>query len=501
MSAKEATQQLAAKPFLKWAGGKAQILGEIREKYPAGLGCTIKKYAEPFVGGGAVLFDVLSNYKLSEVYISDINRELIQTYLCIRNSIDDLIEVLHHLEQEYLSAGEDGRREIYYRNRDRFNQLKSMESKSPELAALFIVLNRTCFNGLYRVNRRGEYNVPMGNYRNPTICDAANLRAVSRCLQAAKIVCGEYKASAGFIDKHTFAYFDPPYRPLSATSSFTSYAQDGFDDTAQAELAAFIDALSDSGAYVVASNSDPRNTNPDDDFFDALYARHQIHRISASRMINSVSTGRGKISELLIVNNVRGHSMRDFTQWFSGFKSSIVDYTFYTDFAKVHRHVDSIATGVEAGLDSNGRKNRGGHLMENLVETYLQKAGLEKNVTYFKEMGIADIESRWSVDLSALSHGGKTVKRFDFVVPTPQTIYGIETNFYSGGGSKLNETARSYKTIALEARNVDRFAFAWFTDGKGWASARHNLEETFDVMEHIYNINDLENDVIGRIFR
>ena len=159
------------------------------------------------------------------------------------------------------------------------------------------------------------------------------------------------------------------------------------------------------------------------------------------------------------------------------------------------------ATGVETGLDSNGRKNRGGHLMEDLVESFIRKAGLEKDKTYFKEMYIHQITEKWGLDLSAISNQGKMEKRFDFVVKTPNMIYGIETNFYGSGGSKLNETARSYKTLALETDTIDGFTFVWFTDGKGWMSARNNLEETFDVMEHIYNIKDLENGIITEVFR
>lgn len=158
-------------------------------------------------------------------------------------------------------------------------------------------------------------------------------------------------------------------------------------------------------------------------------------------------------------------------------------------------------TGVETGLDSNGRKNRGGHLMENLVETFIQKAGFIKNENYFKEMYIHQITDKWKLDLSAISNQGKIEKRFDFVIKTSKMIYGIETNFYGSGGSKLNETARSYKTLALEIDTIDGFTFVWFTDGKGWIKARNNLEETFDVMEHIYNIKDLENGVITEIFR
>lgn len=159
------------------------------------------------------------------------------------------------------------------------------------------------------------------------------------------------------------------------------------------------------------------------------------------------------------------------------------------------------ATGVETGLDSNGRKNRGGHLMEDLVESFIRKSGFEKDKTYFKEMYIHQITEKWGLDLSAISNQGKMEKRFDFVVKTPNMIYGIETNFYGSGGSKLNETARSYKTLALETDTIEGFTFVWFTDGKGWTSARNNLEETFDVMEHIYNIKDLENGVITEVFK
>jgi type II restriction enzyme len=159
------------------------------------------------------------------------------------------------------------------------------------------------------------------------------------------------------------------------------------------------------------------------------------------------------------------------------------------------------ATGVETGLDSNGRKNRGGHLMEDLVENFINKAGFVKDKTYFKEMYIHQITAKWGIDLSAISNQGKMEKRFDFVVKTPTMIYGIETNFYGSGGSKLNETARSYKTLALETDTINGFTFVWFTDGKGWTSARNNLEETFDVMQHIYNIKDLEDGVISEVFK
>lgn len=293
---------LVAKPFVKWAGGKAQILNDIRACYPAQLGKKITKYAEPFVGGGAVLFDVLSRFDLEEIYVSDINGELIKTYISIRDNLEELLTALNILEQDYLPLAPDKRKEYYYGKRDRFNVLKKSDENDVELASLFIFLNRTCFNGLYRVNSKGGFNVPMGSYKNPTICDEENLREVSKKLQGVKIVCGDYKESTGFIDSKTFVYFDPPYRPLSETSSFTAYSQDGFGDREQMKLAKYIDDMSAKGAFIVASNSDPKNTDKNDDFFDRLYAKHKIRRIDAMRMINSVAEGRGKISELLIAN-------------------------------------------------------------------------------------------------------------------------------------------------------------------------------------------------------
>ena len=194
------------------------------------------------------------------------------------------------------------------------------------------------------------------------------------------------------------------------------------------------------------------------------------------------------------------------------FKGMMHDIPIYSSFMKksglfdlMQNHLISnlvdYVTGVETGLDSNGRKNRGGHLMEDLVELYIRKAGFVKDKDYFKEMYVSDIAQKWNIDLSAISNQGKMEKRFDYVVKTNKKIYAIETNFYGSGGSKLNETARSYKTIALEAKTIPNFEFVWFTDGLGWTSARNNLEETFDVLEHIYCINDMENQVMKDLFR
>lgn len=293
----------AVKPFLKWAGGKSQLLHEIKQYYPFD-GKSITKYAEPFVGGGAVLFDILSKYELNEIYISDINVELINTYRIIRDDIDKLISMLATMEDEFIPLDTEQRKVYYLTKRECFNELKinGNGSNNLEKAVLMIFLNKTCFNGLYRVNRKGAFNVPMGSYKSPLICDKENLKAVSEKLQSVTIVCGDYRESADFIDDSTFVYFDPPYRPITNTASFTAYTENLFSDEEQIELAKFVDDMHKKGAKVVISNSDPKNSNTEDDFFDNIYASHKIKRVDATRMINCNSEARGKIKELLISN-------------------------------------------------------------------------------------------------------------------------------------------------------------------------------------------------------
>lgn len=294
------------KPFVKWAGGKNQLLKEISSSYPNELGKSINKYAEPFIGGGAVLFDVLSKYDIKEAYISDINKELIKTYVIIKGNCDDLIELLTELQTEYISRNDEDRKDFFNHKRKRFNELKILDddNDNAELASLFIFLNKTCFNGLYRVNRRGEFNVPSGRYKNPTICNENNLRKISKKLQRVNIVYGDYRESISFIDQHTFVYFDPPYRPITSTASFTAYTELLFDDENQKELAEFVGILSEKHAKILISNSDPKNSDCNDDFFDHMYEQYDIIRIDANRSINSKGDGRGKISELLIKNYI-----------------------------------------------------------------------------------------------------------------------------------------------------------------------------------------------------
>lgn len=291
-----------AKPFLKWAGGKGQLLSEIGKYYPFAEKKHIKKYAEPFVGGGAVLFDVLNKHSVDEIYISDINAELINAYITVRDNSDELISRLKVMESDYLVKDADARKKTYLEARARFNALKRDGIRDAETATLMIFLNRTCFNGLYRVNKAGDYNVPMGAYKNPQICNEDNLLNVSKKLQNANIVCGDYKDSASFIDDKTFVYFDPPYRPLTKTANFTSYTEQLFDDNKQLELANFVQDLDNKGALIVISNSDPKNADENDNFFDDAYSKQNIRRVAANRMINRNSDARGKINELLITN-------------------------------------------------------------------------------------------------------------------------------------------------------------------------------------------------------
>lgn len=295
------SNEKTVKPFLKWAGGKSQLIKEIECYYPFDDE-HITKYAEPFVGGGAVLFDILSKYDLDEVYISDTCEELINAYCVVRDDVDELIKRLYILQNEFVPLETEQRKAYYIEKRERFNALKTKENDAVENAALMIFLNKTCFNGLFRVNKKGLFNVPMGAYKNPMICDENNLRSVSKKLQNVTIVCGDYKKSADFIDKNTFVYFDPPYRPLTNTASFTAYTENSFSDEEQIELARFFDDMHKKGAKVVISNSDPKNSNAEDDFFDDIYADHKIKRVEATRMINSNSKARGKIKELLISN-------------------------------------------------------------------------------------------------------------------------------------------------------------------------------------------------------
>ncbi len=298
----EKQNSVQLKPFVKWVGGKSQLVEELEKFLTADGEKKFTKYCEPMVGGGALLFYVLTKYDFEQVYISDTNIELMNAYKVIQNDVDALIERLTEMQLLFLPMDENGRKYFYYTARDKFNNLKLNDANSVEKASLFIFLNKTCFNGLYRVNKKGQFNVPMGAYKNPTICDEVNLRNISNTLQNVEIVCGDYSLSRTFIDNNTFVYIDPPYRPISQTSGFTAYTADAFDDNEQIRLANFIDEINKTGAKIVLSNSDPQNVNAEDTFFEDLYKSYKIKKVEASRAINSKGEKRGKIKELLICN-------------------------------------------------------------------------------------------------------------------------------------------------------------------------------------------------------
>lgn len=291
-----------AKPFLKWAGGKTQLIAQIKERLPTTVQDEPFTYIEPFVGSGAVLFWMLSQFpNLEKAIINDINKELINSYLSIKGNVEELIPILAKFQSEYYALLNDQEKEkiYFYEKRSLFN---TRESTKVMQAALFIFLNRTCFNGLYRVNKKNLFNVPKGRYKKPQICNADNLRAVSKILQNVEILSGDYSQTLNYTAKNTFFYFDPPYKPLTVTSSFTSYSKGEFDDADQIRLKEFCEKLDELGHSWVLSNSDVKGHDPENNFFDDLYADFQIHRVLARRNINSKGNKRGKLSELLITN-------------------------------------------------------------------------------------------------------------------------------------------------------------------------------------------------------
>lgn len=303
--------QFKVKPFLKWAGGKTQIIKEIESKLPEKIKKSkkIKKYFEPFVGGGAFFFYLVSNYKIKNAFLYDINKELILTYRVIKNDPEELINELISLEKKFLQKDNDKRKEFYLYIRKKFNtqlssfDFKNYSLKSVERASYTIFMNKTCFNGLFRLNKKGEFNVPMGRYNNPKICDIENIRNVSLALKIAEIYDQSFEKSKSKIDKNSLIYLDPPYRPLNKTSHFTNYSENKFTEKEQLKLAEYINCLKDEKrANFILSNCDPKNENKQDNFFDELYSGFTIERVKAKRVINSNASKRGFINEILVCN-------------------------------------------------------------------------------------------------------------------------------------------------------------------------------------------------------
>jgi len=302
-----------AKPFIKWVGGKGRLLEQFERYYPDELkNGAINNYVEPFLGGGASYFSVLEKYKIKNAYLSDLNRDLVLTYNVIQKKHDDLLDFLEQYQRLYNETEIDKRKELFLSFRKHFNEqrfevnYKKLTENWIPRAAQFIFLNKTCFNGLFRVNSKGEFNVPFGKYKSINIFAPDNIRAVSTALQNAEIVQAEYSNCYNKVDGKTFVYFDPPYRPLTQTSNFTTYTGAEWTDKQQTELAVFFQKLDkEKGAKLMLSNSDPANIDPNDAFFKKAYRGYNFFRVSANRAVNCNASGRGKINELLITNYER----------------------------------------------------------------------------------------------------------------------------------------------------------------------------------------------------
>ena len=293
---------MQAKPFLKWAGGKSQLINDIKDALPKEFTSQKFTYVEPFVGSGAVLFWILENFpNVEKAVINDINADLTNTYKVIASKPEQLLSDLEKFQNKFHSFEHDvdGRKVHYMEQRSLFN---SRSTNNETQAALFIFLNRTCFNGLFRVNKSNSFNVPMGSYIKPTICDAENIMAVSKVLQRVEILTGDYKETLHHAEHPALFYFDPPYKPLSKTSSFTSYAKDEFGDNEQIQLRDFCKTLDEQGHYWLLSNSDVKGKDMTDTFFDDIYQEFNINRVWARRNINANPDKRGKLTELLITN-------------------------------------------------------------------------------------------------------------------------------------------------------------------------------------------------------
>jgi DNA adenine methylase len=298
-----------AKPFLKWAGGKGQLLEQFSDFFPEELKSgKIRNYYEPFVGGGAVFLNIIQHFEIENSTLYDINNDLVLTWKVVQKNVNELIDSLHTIQKEYLLLSEEDRKTFYYNTRKDFNYKKqkinyfAYDKEWIAHASNVIFLNKTCFNGLFRFNLKGEFNVPMGSYKNPKILDAENLKLVSRLLEKSTIKLADYKEVEKDLVPDSFVYFDPPYRPLNQTSSFTAYNSTSFNDSDQKELAKLFQKIHSSGAKQMLSNSDPKNVNPDDTFFDDLYQNFNIFRVSAKRAINSNANKRNTINEILVTN-------------------------------------------------------------------------------------------------------------------------------------------------------------------------------------------------------
>lgn len=296
---------MKAKPFVKWVGGKSQLIEQLEALLPADFDSWENvTYIEPFVGGGAMLFHMLQKYKnIRTAVINDINPDLTTCYQTVRDNPDELVNSLKEIQKEYYSIkSKDEKCQFFLLMREEFNKKNLGDIEN---TTLFFFLNRTCFNGLYRVNKSGLFNVPFGKYETPTICDPQTIYADSELLQNVEIITGDYQETLKYANGNSFFYFDPPYRPLSATSNFNDYSKEVFNDIAQKRLKSFCDTIQNAGHMFMLSNSDCSSANPEDTFFEDLYLvedYYNMSRVMASRNVNANGKKRGKITEIVVRN-------------------------------------------------------------------------------------------------------------------------------------------------------------------------------------------------------
>lgn len=616
-----------ATPFVKWAGGKSKLAPIIEDRIEKSIGFeNIEHYIEAFTGGGALFFYLVQKYKFKTATLIDINIELINAYRVIKQNPYELMDFLDTMQEHYnQQENEEGKSEYFYEVRMEFNELedKSHLYKTIDInrAAQFIFLNKTCFNGLYRENSKGKYNVPFGKRKVINLYELNNILEISSTLQNVNIVAGDYRLAKEFLQPNTLVYFDPPYRPITGTAAFTAYSKGGFNDIDQQELAEFCANISNQGAYFALSNSDPYNGDINDDFFDSLYSEFEIHRIYAARAIAARSSSRKAVTEILIVNEQieelpieekikgdRGIQMLSFGEYnklgkdekfkllmeslsptnrtpqyyvnwtkvqtktkeleislntlnyligkeniydealslFSqqprliktipillairekdfkvlrideeskikfedlNFKEiDITDIKKYVDFAdeaglleflekQATKSLVDYVFGVEVGLDSNGRKNRSGTFMEQLVEEKVKKICDKSGLEYLAQANALKIKDKWNIEVPYK----ESIRNHDFAIfnPSNQKLTIIEVNYYGGGGSKLKSVAGEFADLsAYFLESAPDIQFIWITDGQGWHTANRPLRDAFETINYIINLEMLNHGYLDNI--
>lgn len=621
------------KPFLKWAGGKSQLLDEIIQELPIDIK-NFKRYVEPFVGAGAVFLFFLENNYFEEYIINDINYKLINLYTIIRDNPEELIKEIQQLKTKYINSEYEEKEKVFYEIRDSFNKNESVGVK---LAAYFIFLNKTCFNGLYRENSKGDFNVPFGKFINPSFFDEEQIMEISKLLNLknengefkVKILNKSFNELEEYIDSNTFVYCDPPYRPVTI-GGFTSYNKSNFNDEAQILLRDFYKTLDTKGAKIMLSNSDPKNLNEEDDFFDDLYSDFNIKRVYAKRNINSVGSKRGKITELLITNYNKDESLEEveitevnkqansyletessdlvkiftkslletnrgfnfYVNWerpstiisqynielntlnalvknknydddfkkivrrfptvinilpalfalskderenlrkgkdvlkvvnIDALEEDLLEYRFnisdeenlteeeiekYLDFTKkiglkylftdlLEKHLVDYLIGCEVGLDSNGRKNRGGLAFELALEPIIvgiaEKYGIEVlTQKQFKTL----VQRGFNISDDIAS------RKADFILIKDKIVMNIEANFFSGSGSKPEEIIDSYINRQSDLKN-NNIEFVLVTDGKKcWGNQeKPQLLKGYRYLNYLLNFNMCKIGMLEEIIR